>query len=206
MTITYILAAGNQTRWLLGRPDYKHQIKQLVPIHGEPLIRKTSRQAKANSETKIITNNTKIKMYADCETVRADRHGSIVESLLSQFRSWEDYDRIVLLLGDVNFSNNAIKTIYSYDGDIMFFGSRQEIFAVVFTDIAWLLMQISHLVHEGWMPLSKMKLWHLYRFLTGVPKDKHVISDMFTFIKDGTRDFDDWRQYEKWLKNDKRKH
>lgn len=192
-TQTYILAAGNQTRWLLGNLNYKHKCKQLVPIQNEPLITRTARQARG--ETFVVTNNIDIAKAAGCKVINPDNYISIVDTLSSTFDNY-DADRIVILLGDVLYSPKAIEMIYSYDNSLMFFGHSQEIFAMVFTDIE----KIKLAVETVDMPLKKMKLWHLYRYLHGIEYDKHEISRNFTFIKDITQDFDDWRQYEKYIK------
>jgi len=192
MVKTFILAAGNQTRWLYYMPNYTHKIKHLVPVHGIPLIRRTISQAK---NPVVVTREPKIIDFVTCKVLNPVLKESVVQTLISTHEYWGE--KAVILLGDVYFTADAIKKIYSCKEDYMFFGNKEEIFAIVINNGERLSQAFIDL---SGVDISKMKLWHLYRFMHDIPLSKHDITESFTYIKDKTTDFDCVLQYEKWRK------
>lgn len=183
-----IFCAGSQTRWSYFKKT-QHEVKQLIPINGRPLLTKTMNQFPG--ATIIISDNEyKDKFIKLCRSYMVlEKTDSLIESIMLTNRQWTDFN--IILLGDVLFSSHTVKQIKEYDGDLMFFGTKSEIFAVVFKDKEKFYKYCQDCRNEG-----GKKLWHLYRFIHNIKE--HQITDNFTFTKD-TTDFDCVLQYIKYL-------
>jgi hypothetical protein len=113
-----IISGGSGERWgnYLGLP------KQLVPINGEVLIERTIRQLRELGVKDIsIIKESDCKLF-DCLDVpklditrRNDLHGDI-DKLLSSRDYWNKEGKTILLLGDVYFTDEALKTIITHEG------------------------------------------------------------------------------------------
>ena len=198
---TFILAAGDQTRWMHYSLNFPYKIKQLVPIHGIPLIHRTIGQVKGKKGFPyVVTNESKIADFINCSVINPAERLSIVQTLISTNQLWEG--KTIILLGDVYYTADAINKIYACEDDYMFFGNKEEIFAIVINDPEEFSKAFIGLAD---IETNKMKLWHLYRFMHNIPLSKHDITEAFTYIRDRTTDFDCVLQYEKWRKKyDKR--
>ena len=116
-----ILCAGEGKRWnnYLGIP------KHLIEINGETLLQRTTRLLLENGiRDYIITGND--KRYA--------MYGKLVPQTDNdcEIDRFEEIDEpVCYLYGDVYYTEKAFKKIIETTGnDIMFFGSKDEIFAI----------------------------------------------------------------------------
>ena len=108
-----IICGGAGSRW----NNYKDTEKHLVKVKDEVLLERTIRQLREHNVTDISIIKEKgcnSYDYLDVPTLdivrRNDLHGDI-DKLLSSKKYWSGDDRTVLLLGDVYFSDDAIKSI-----------------------------------------------------------------------------------------------
>ena len=198
----FILCSGNQERYnnTIKNPNYS-KIKQLININGEPLLHRTIRQLKKRDiKPIIVTHLPELKIGKWIEP--QDRTYTI-STLKSTSHLWDE--KTIILLGDVLYTEYALKKIIECEDPIRFFGTRAEIFALVFTENK-LTIDIINKAME-WSKKNnhriRGKLWCLYRHLILVDPREHLFGDYFTRINDGTRDFDFQGEYHEWLKHKK---
>jgi hypothetical protein len=188
----FILASGSQKRWNRSKPEYP--IKQLVPIEGVPLIYRTINQLFSRGIVPTVVS--KIDELNIGDRIIPEDSRFAVSSLHSTMPQWGAEN--LVLLGDVYFTDKAIDMCLNMDGDIHFAGLPREIFAVYWRDVD----KMDRLLRETTLYGEKGtryagKLWTLYRSFIGVDLEKHIHNmNHYTFIKDGSRDFDKWSEYE----------
>lgn len=187
-----IMAAGKGERWnnYLGVP------KHLIEINGENLLARTTRLLKENgiSDYVITGSDERYSQYGklvpqtnnDCEIDRFEP--SIVDGT------------VCYLYGDVYYTDEAIKTIINTEtDDITFFGSEDEIFAIKIKNIVSFFNhknKVKKLYLDG--EINRCIGWEIYRSLNNIPFDKHIITEKYVKILDGTDDIDFPHDYEKF--------
>ena len=189
-----ILAAGNQDRWNKGN-DTVYKVKQLILINGEILIRRTQRQFPGH----VVTHNEWIILHCD-KVIRPEKYRWIIETMHSTSKHWQGQTRI--LLGDVYYTDQAVKTIYDYEGGLRFFGNKSEIFAISFNNYEFVRHNLERVIERcslGHTYEYHGRLWLLYRRCHGIDLNNHSIRDNFTFIEDDTQDFDFISDYNEYI-------
>lgn len=185
------LCTGKTDRWDL--PG----IKQLIDIKGEPLLKRTIRQFKEKGENILIVtddDNLKIGDYFVPKIKRC-----LCETLLSTKELWKDEEKIIVLMGDVLFSNFIIDKILKCDEDIKFFSNWEEIYAMVFRKSVFEKV-IEKLIIAIEVDIIKSNLWDFAQvYLGGERKDYAKLE--FEYIRDYTQDFDDSRDVKKYKRN-----
>ncbi len=206
-TKALILCAGNGVNWgnYLGRP------KQLISINGERLLERTERllHGRGCYDLEIVTHDERLGL-SNCGFFRPPGYRWIVETLLSTYPLWSD--RTIILLGDVFFTEKAIKAItvpregihvYGRPGPSWYtFKPHREIFAISFDKKEW-----SHIVTHAERTIryaeegNSAKFWQLYQSLAGFPfKDKRIEKDIFFPIHDLTDYIDCPEDYNRVVK------
>jgi hypothetical protein len=111
----FLMCQGRGSRWTENaRFDVPSDLKQLVPINGEPLISRTLKQLSGVPNVTLVGHGTDFRQYHHCIRTFRDPVGSLVEGILRTSTDWEDSDHDILyLLGDVVYSNYAISVILS---------------------------------------------------------------------------------------------
>ncbi len=185
-----ILASGSQERWNENNHS-EYRIKQLINVKGEILIERVQRQF----ESIVVTNEPNIIEH--CKNIfTPEKYEWTIETLLSTSKLWKE--QVVVLLGDVYYSEYSVEIINSFKGEIMFFGNLDEIFAISFNNhkkvINCLAAILTRNVFDG-------RLWQLYRNYHGINRAIHKIVDNFTFITDETQDFDTIDEYNEFIEN-----
>jgi hypothetical protein len=137
--------------------------------------------------------------------------------LLSSSSLWDAEDRTIIAFGDVYFTDEAVDTILEIQSDeIEWFGRPGassvsnkvwgEIFGVTFpaeaqAQLAHATAVVKVLFDQD--KIRKCKAWETYCQLQGLPfeyqRTPAPIAANFTVIDDETDDFDNFRQYERWL-------
>lgn len=204
-----IIAAGKMRRWKnhLGVPKY------LIEIGGETLIDRQIRLLKrfGVSDIYLCTNNESLKNHPNFFLAKNE-----LDIELDRFyntRSLWNTREVLLLFGDTWYSREAMKTIIKtkYE-DFMFFGRSGafnyegkkwgggEIFAIKSVNHS-LFWNAFHILHEKLIreEISRAQGWELYRQLVDLPLDKHQITQNFIEINDKTNDFDDPKDYKRWI-------
>lgn len=198
----FILAAGQQTRW------GNRGLKQLVTINKKPLIRRTYEQFSKHGTVHIVTIHKDIRRLFPKETIiTPEDYRYTITSALSTQDHWDQ--RSTILLGDVYYTDEAVKTIVQNNDPFKVFGSARhvEIYAISFTDKDGVIEAAEQGVKnadEG----GRGKLWEIYKPYSGVqlkveyPVPIPDFNEYFIRIEDDTQDFD---TEEEWLnfKNEK---
>lgn len=188
-----ILCAGEQTRWTGDQP------KHLSDFGGEPLLLRTIRQVVTRGHTPVVvTHQPEIKaaVAGKADVFEPEYHRWLMETIHQTRNLWDG--PTVALLGDVCFTGAALDTIFRGGvGTPQLYGTETEVFAVRFTPYD---------LHDLYAPYayagahvddeSAGRLWSLYRSLSGLPSQSHVVplrdgDPYFTYIEDGTNDIDD---------------
>ena len=125
VTTVLILAAGEASRWAGPVP------KQLVDINGEALIARTVRQVRElfHVEPHIITNNLNIAGHGIDSCSPFDNKW-LLETLYYTIQLWTG--RVIVLLGDVYYSEAVLLNIYRDIRSIIFYGRLLEIYSLSF--------------------------------------------------------------------------
>jgi hypothetical protein len=211
----YILAQGKGSRW--EGENLPSEYKQLVPMgNGELLVHRTIRQIRETLGGYITVDVNLIApgdflLYAINENIdfRSFREpiGCILEGICRTKKEWEGH-RIVFLLGDVVYSNYAIRHIVNARHRLAFFGRKsgnpitgkeaREIFALGFNDdklvqyCIWDRMREIYFRQEN----KDAKLWTFYDYLTNKKTwDSVVKGSAFHVINDYTDDIDSPEEY-----------
>lgn len=141
--IAIIPCAGDSARW----NRYLGLEKELIPVgpNGETLLGRTVRLLRQNGvhDIYVMTHKREIREAPlDVTTIAPASSDYLTSTILSSKMEWTD--RNIILLGDVYFSDYAIRTVVSDEAPIKFFGivetsapvmhlgSRPEIFAFAF--------------------------------------------------------------------------
>ena len=205
----FICAAGSQDRWNEFPCTYK--IKQLIPIHGKPLIQRTIEQVKLMTGISPVVLCHNADIQDACRDSLYIKEPFIVSTVLSSLKYCME-KRIIFLLGDVYYSHEALSKIFKCEKYFALLGSdyRGEIYALSFvTGIKKRLKQkLEQCILEAQSDVvayNKGKLWSLYRFWTGKPYiDMNYDGNVFIDVHDEqTTDFDIPQQYYDYLKKHK---
>lgn len=207
MTVRIIIAcAGSQHKWNnhLGVPSHFVPLKRPTP---EPLLQRTVRQALEYTEDVVITAPAGDQRYVDLADAIgvAVAHPTGANEYDSTRSLWSTTGRTVLLLGDVFFSDRAMRTIGRYSPErYRVFGRYQrsritgtpygEIFAASWWPAQHEAME-RHLaiVAAARADGSCMRPagWALLRSVQRTPLTRHTVkTEWFTEINDWTDDID----------------
>ena len=191
-----ILAAGNQTRWNLGNYPGLPDIKQLLVIDGEVLIRKIQRQFPGSI---VVTKNQAIKKHS-LKWFEPENNEVTIATLFSTRDLWEDWTTV--LLGDVLYGQDTIEKINSQKEGLMFYGDKEEIYGFKF-NLAMspgILLAINRIVISPHFEHKFGKLWNLIRTLNGSDFRIDKVTRYFTTVSD-CADFDTKKGFTKYAKN-----
>ena len=199
-----ILCAGDGRRW----GDHLGIKKQLIYFNGESLLDRTCRLLNNNRITDIICVTRDNSIRSPAMTIfTPERCGLLVETILSTVPKWQG--RTIILLGDVFFTENSIRRISCFRGDLVIFGrpwasrlvgcTHGELFAMSFSHqcshkIIQSAQQIVRLASDG----ARGNMWDLYHYLAHLPLNSgRSESRYFCVIDDITNDFDSPSDYER---------
>lgn len=158
--------------------------KHLLEFDGETLAARTERLF---GRTKFITREDVPNTTCTCDT------------LCQSQMYWGD--TVIVLLGDVYYTEHAARTILELDTTLAFFTDKQDIFAIKFggrwkDHIHRLAMEAIRKKH------NKGRLWECYRAILGLPKSAPMPhGDMLCWIiADETQDFDEPEDVEDFIR------
>jgi hypothetical protein len=196
-----ILAAGDGSRW----GNYRGTAKHFVDIDGEKLLHRTCRQFLTYSSDIYVVGKSEEYSYPGTKLFIPphDPNWGDFAKYRSSKELWSS-SRTTLVLGDVYCSDQAVETIMTTTGDIMWFlrhshseitGGRPEIFAFAFDSSAHERIDnaLSALI-QGKVPPPGG--WRIYRHLV---RPNYLNNALHTVIDDETTDFDYPYDYDKWL-------
>jgi len=115
----------------------------------------------------------------------------------------ENDERSIILLGDVIYSDECIRQIFTYKGDIGFFYRKPEIFALVFSREYRHFLEKSLQVTNPKMKVHG-KLWSLYQLYLGLPIGSKILREtpQTILIDDFTTDIDLKTHYVQFIESD----
>ena len=206
----FILCAGTATRW----EEYMNAPKQLVEIHGESLLDRTlrllSEQGCLSRSVHIVSWNEKLRRPPS-DFVNPGKTSCIIETLLTTQELWGEEN--IFLLGDVFYDAQALDKILNSRKEFACFGRPDEsifttkrygeLFGLVFmaTQSQAVLKALNETLDYFQSGKGRGKIWELYRAMTGLDKNRHVILDKnFIFLDDVCDDFDRPRDYQRHIK------
>jgi len=203
-----IMAAGQCKRW----KNYLNIPKQMVMVHGEPLLKRTIRQLKEHGAKDIYLTVREENQYGDLgvkEFVNLDENQYSIDRIYGA----RELSPAVYLFGDCYYTDTAINTIINDTAEVQFYGrmtpgqikSSSEIFAVKTND--WLIEKAKELrdLHEQGKVKNSLAQF-LLRYISGQPlspRTRNFSGDVFlhfTPILDETTDFDRPEEYRRFLR------
>ena len=191
--IVYIMAGGREDKWEHGGSRYT------IGVYGEALLLRTVKQFREIDSICVISNNLAVISILQNNGVKIIKNvkNSVISSIYANIRP--DYDRYLVLFGDVLYSNSAVQRILYCNSDYRFFGNKFDIFALTFDNTFY--DEVCSAMAEV-IRLNRGKMWHLYREMQGVNLNLHErgTSGNFEYVTDKTRDFDYYVQYEEFIK------
>jgi len=207
-TRIFVMAQGKGTRWLRNdRTTIENpcEYKQIIPItEDENLICRTIRQLGKDANIKVICNEefsnylpVDIEIESFKEPIQPILHG-----IWSTKKEWINYDSVLIILGDVAFSNsgmqkilNANKNLRDNKDNVTIFGrlgnnkisekEAREIFAVSILPPKY--VEVKNNMAVLW-EIGHQKLWDYYK----------IFDPKFIEIDDYTDDVDSLEAYVKF--------
>lgn len=185
--------------------------KQLQTVKGEVLVERTIRLLRENgiNDIYISSNDKRFDIY---DVPRLEHNNSyVVENgvikgywLDAFYPNFKDNDKVCFLMGDVYYSNNAIKTIINYETNknVMFgtgiaknkehanwgehFGYKVNDYKTFMNGVA----EVKKLWDKGKVKRHPL-IWELYRYLNNLDINiQRVLDDTYIVIDDETMDVD----------------
>lgn len=209
--ITLIMCQGQSSRWAGSEP------KHLAMIAGEPVIARTMRQLKELGVDHIVIIGEKkhFEQYGEVHEQR-DPKPEVCNGINDTFIVWGFYirsfcDRVVILLGDVVYSDACLRAIYEDREPLRMFGrigenkttgkTYDERFALAF-DRAYAKPVLAAIEEVLLRPECIASLKGLYYSMLGVPcapqGDKVFFEDkLLHIIDDYTDDLDSLEEWER---------
>lgn len=186
-----LLAAGDCER-------FNFEVKQLLPINGEPIIKRTIRQLEQIGVTNIITvaKHPEIKREV-CDVFVPEEHNGVVGAIDACRGLWEnigDDVTVIFLLSDVVWTDEAIQKVVEFDTkDINYFGTKVENYAIKVAPKG--VKQFKECLSSVLLQKGTTS-WNLYRTIIGLPIQRHIVEDVVHIsIKDKTDDIDYPQEY-----------
>ena len=174
-TRIFIMAQGHGSRWLRDARttiESPCEYKQVLPItDDENLISRTIRQLDYDPLIKVICAGEFYPYLPEGTEIESFREPiqPILHGIWNTKQEWESYDRVIIILGDVAFSNLAIIRILINRQELALFGrlganpitgkEAGEIFALsIYPDK---YMEVICRLKDLWQS-GKQKIWDYY--------------------------------------------
>ena len=206
-----IICAGDGVRW----GNYLGVQKHFISIDGKKLLQRTVDQFQGE-DIYIVANSTDYQI--DGTKLYCPAHISGIggaDKIQNSSCLWSNSERTLLILGDVYFTDEAIKIIKGYvNRDWSAFGRKEgsyitgcpwgELFAFSFypEHIKELNYAIDNaILHYNQGYIGRCQGWEIYRAWDGIDLRVHGINGHFVEINDFTDDFDYPGDYDLWMYN-----
>jgi hypothetical protein len=164
------LAAGTQRRWKAA-PDFR---KQLVMVGDEHLLQRQHRQVQERGhELVLVTHDTYIQgaaVKAGYRTLwQPKQRRWTVETLLASSERWPKRGRLVVLLGDVWYTDALMDALQRCPRPLAFYGNTAEVWAISATRKRFLRSMCKQTVRVAAHGGCKGTLRNLYHSCTRLP-------------------------------------
>lgn len=169
-------------------------IKQLLIVGRNTVIGRIVKQCNdRDTRPIVVTVHREIResIGDDADYFVPRESTTVCHTLVSTQELWED--RVIVLLGDVIYTDDAFDKIMACSDPIRVFGDTWEIFALSFSDEHKEKI-ISTLLEVAELPVVKLRIF--YRRFLGMPRKIKEIAGkppdekVFFYIHDWTRDID----------------
>ena len=216
-----IFAAGPKNYW-----KEQDMFRQLVEVEGKPLLTRTIDQLIENGVDDIVVITGTTAIVSALERYGAERpswenvkwHAPVDESwqyrtVMTSHPFWPVETHMIGILGDVFFTDDAMKELCSLEG-LHFFGRRYqsrltagpgEPFAFTWQTNDLQFTRACEYMHEWVENKPDLKWWHtlvwgIYRTLAGVALNQHFFEFNGVWVErnDFTDDFDSYEKYLTW--------
>jgi len=122
----FVMAQGKGSRWqedtYISLPS---RFKQLTPLGEETIITRTLRQVKDCSDVTVIADGYfAAYMPQNVKLTYFRFPGSLLSGIWQTIKWMDNYDRNIILLGDVVYSNSLIKEILMVKEEYKIYGRR----------------------------------------------------------------------------------
>lgn len=189
------LCAGEQTRFVdeMGA-DFR---KQLIQVHGEPLIHRQRRQVAERGHDLVMVTHDALLMDAATTTynriIVPEARRWTCETLRSTAQHWPEESGVTVLLGDVYYTDALMDAIAACQLPVAFFGNIAETWAIVATDLTRLYDACMHTIEACEREEAVGSLRNVYHSLMGLPYQGNAYEPEFQF-EALESDNDNWRQ------------
>jgi choline kinase len=208
-----ILSAGSGTRW----GNHSGVPKHLIDVDGEPLLYRTARQfGKYTPDVTIVAPDDHRYQVEGCKTyIPKVDFTKEMDKFMSSMSLWKGQTQnVVLVYGDVYFTDEAVEKVMTYSGSWKYFcrpweskitgKNCKEIFAI------YVPVQDQKFVADSIRNIADLQTstggWSLFRKLTlnisnkGRDEDRRMFeAGCHVVIDDWTEDFDYPEDYDTWL-------
>lgn len=209
--VAIIICAGEATRW----NNHMGVSKHFAEVDGEPILQRTVRLAnKYTDRVFVVAKTPDYKLDgAKLFVPKLDPTNEDADKYLSSRDLWNLGGRTVVLLGDVFFTESAMRKIFSfkkrewqvfgrYDASQLTGTPWGELFAQSFypehiPEHLSNLNYIANLRREG--AIDRCSGWEHYRAMAGIELTEHKITKRFYEINDWTDDFDFPEDYDRFI-------
>lgn len=202
-----VIAAGDATRW----GEYRGIPKHLIAVAGEPILHRTARLLKQNTDTVWVVSKNDPRYHQHGANIYTIEPGpSDADKFYSSRAIWSGHT--VIVYGDCYFTEDAIQTITQPVADWMLY-CRPEASTITGSPYGecW-----AYSIPEHQLNLFREKLiwlagmhelgethrcggWELYRALLNQDLHEHRMTTNYTIIDDWSEDFDYPSDYDMWL-------
>jgi len=215
VTHAIILCAGEEERWR----NYLGLSKHFIKIEGKQLIFRTimliNKFKTEDTKIFVVGNDDRYEVVGSSLFVPdKNPHDAGADKFLNSKYLWNNDGRTIVFMGDVWFSENAMKSIMEYNKKEWIIFARTapskitgspfpEIFAQSFyqqhlKEHEENLHKIVNSFHQN--KINRCVGWEHYRCMIGLePNMKHIVRNRIFEINDFTEDFDLPQDYDSWI-------
>ncbi len=191
-----IMADGDMKRWNMTYGIPKHMVK----VGDETLLERLVRQVNAVQPDSQIMITSHDSRYEVAGATRYEPKNNRME--IDRF-TWELIeDDTCFLYGDTYYTDEAIRTICATKTDELHFVGTEESIVALIAHRAELLRCHIQRVKDAFLAgkCQDCRGWQVYQSYTNQPFDHLLIEEHFTKIPNETCGFNEWQDYENFLK------
>lgn len=189
------LCAGDARRFFpAASEDWR---KQLIEVKGEALIERQYRMVKERGQELMMVTHDAVLMeaamrYGFSQMLVPRMRRFTCETLLSTVQWWPDGGRLVVLLGDVYYTDDLMDAIAACQQPLAFFGNIAETWAISSVRHTDLAMAAGATIEAALAGVCPGTLRNVYHAVAGVPYrgDSYEADFNFPLLRDGG----EWRQ------------
>lgn len=191
----FIMAGGDNRFFPAG------MYKQMLAVDGIPIIERTVNLVRSmfNIEPWVVVNSG-MPFGVQMRYFYPTNNRLIIDSLQDTSGQWGQEN--IVLLGDVYYTDKAIKTIRN--GDRFAYGKPFEIYGLKFrrNDIVKIMRAIA-VARQDAEQGGYGRFWNVYRAWDGLLVNEHRLGPSYYLFPDEeeTQDFDRMEQYQKFISN-----